>query len=437
MREYVTANPCDPVRANALSALDANPNNGLARSILDYFLYSVCEQCCDCVPMGASRDHALYASQHTTDSPTLYTAERGNCPAHAFYDICKILPNVTHFTAIDAPVTWAPPACEMLEAWFGSSASRNWQENPSTTLTKPLKSFLLGMLDMAKCGDKEVWEQCWDLEASQNHLGVISIQPEPIVEMSVEPMPSVEVVADVTTMVVDVTPTVVVGTPTVADGTPTVAIAPAVPPQGIDAIGPEEAPVKAPEVDAPRTVNAAGIEKPSGERTCFPAHATVELRDGSMVRMDKLNIGDMVRTDVHEFSPVIMFTHRDANARTRLVHLLLADGKSIALSNGHYLPVNGKLTAARDVLIGDYLQVDASVVGVVHVSELVASGLYNPQTAAGSIVVNGITCSTYTETIRASTAHAMLAPVRALFFMGGVTESTVGGVLRYGAERIW
>lgn len=45
VREYVAANPCDKVRADALAKLDADPDDKKAHEVIDYFLYSVCEQC--------------------------------------------------------------------------------------------------------------------------------------------------------------------------------------------------------------------------------------------------------------------------------------------------------------------------------------------------------------------------------------------------------
>lgn len=55
MNQYVAANPCDGVRKKAMDGINSgNPSyNDLVT--MDYFMYSVCEQCCDCIPMGASK----------------------------------------------------------------------------------------------------------------------------------------------------------------------------------------------------------------------------------------------------------------------------------------------------------------------------------------------------------------------------------------------
>ncbi len=121
MQKYVEANPCDVKRVKAMADLAVNPNDDKARGVVDYFLYSVCEQCCDCVPMGANSVlYPQYLARHTAANPTLYSATRGNCPAHAEYDICMVAPKVTHFTSIGDPADPAfdawPEACPPAQA---------------------------------------------------------------------------------------------------------------------------------------------------------------------------------------------------------------------------------------------------------------------------------------------------------------------------------
>jgi len=55
MNKYVQANPCDGVRASAMQKINAGNGGNFEKNAINYFLYSVCEQCCDCIPMGASK----------------------------------------------------------------------------------------------------------------------------------------------------------------------------------------------------------------------------------------------------------------------------------------------------------------------------------------------------------------------------------------------
>jgi len=168
---------------------------------------------------------------------------------------------------------------------------------------------------------------------------------------------------------------------------------------------------------------------------CFPADATVTLASGATVRMDALAIGDAVAVGGGRFSDVFAFSHADAAAAAALVELSLAPpadacaagGASLRLTPGHYLSVNGRLAAASTVAVGDrLLRADGSAAVVARVGARRGVGLYNPQTVDGSILVDGIVTSTYTSAVEPRLAHVALAPLRALYAVGG---GWVGGLL--------
>ncbi len=70
---------------------------------------------------------------------------------------------------------------------------------------------------------------------------------------------------------------------------------------------------------------------------------------------------------------------------------------------------------------------------VVAVSPEVATGLYNPQTLSGDIVVNGIRASTYTAAIAPSLAHVALWPVRMMYRLG---YDIINGAFDEGSDLI-
>ncbi|PXF41276.1 Warthog protein 6 [Gracilariopsis chorda] len=156
---------------------------------------------------------------------------------------------------------------------------------------------------------------------------------------------------------------------------------------------------------------------------CFPAHATVELEDGSFKTMDSIELGDRVKVASGEFSPVFMFTHKMAGISYSFVRLTASSGHSLELTKGHYLYVNGDLAAAESVHVGDSIETDAGVVSVSAVARVVSRGLYNPQTVNGNIVVNGVRASTYTTAVEIKTAHSLLLPLRAVFRLAGMTSA--------------
>lgn len=171
LQQYVDENPCDHARKAALTSFLSDFTDDSARSILDYFLYSVCENCCDCIPMGTTAaDYDALLATHTKHQPSLWKEDRGNCPAHAVYDVCKVLPNVHAFASVDSPVQDAPPACPALNVWLSSSAATNWAVNPETQISNDTRIFLRGLLEASNCKNRQIWTRCHNLEDTQGHL---------------------------------------------------------------------------------------------------------------------------------------------------------------------------------------------------------------------------------------------------------------------------
>jgi desert hedgehog len=140
--------------------------------------------------------------------------------------------------------------------------------------------------------------------------------------------------------------------------------------------------------------------------------------------MDQLAVGDRVKVAVDSYSDVFMFTHRLADVSTSFVVVRTLSGHSMAATHGHYLYVNGVLATAASVKIGDLITVETGRQSpVVHVSETVKAGLYNPQTLHGDIVVNGLVASTYTTAVAPSFGHALLAPLRLIYSAFGTSTA--------------
>jgi hypothetical protein len=170
---------------------------------------------------------------------------------------------------------------------------------------------------------------------------------------------------------------------------------------------------------SPEVTPAAAADSGGSDSACFPADATVELQDGSVVRIDAVAIGDMVKVGAGEFSRVFMFTHKMADSANTFVALETASGASLSLTKGHYIYADGALVAASEVTVGSELTLgNGQVSAVVAVGSTGGVGLFNPQTVNGNIVVNGVLASTYTTAVEPSVAHAILAPFRLLNSFG-------------------
>lgn len=168
-----------------------------------------------------------------------------------------------------------------------------------------------------------------------------------------------------------------------------------------------------------------GQDRSSNESgSCFPGASTVELKNGSVVPLSSISVGDVVRSGPNDFSTVFTFTHRIQEVTSEFVTLETAFGATISLTKGHYIYADGVLVAASSVSVGSTVTLaNGASERVIDIRYETATGLYNPQTVNGDIVVNGIVASTYTTAVDPKLAHVLLSPLRfvsrfGLYFTG-------------------
>ena len=160
----------------------------------------------------------------------------------------------------------------------------------------------------------------------------------------------------------------------------------------------------------------AGIPPPQGGG-CFPSNATVTLSNGKTVTMEELETGDNVltinmETGKKEFSTVYMWGHRDADTTENYYEVTTENGAKIVLTNEHYLYVaeNGYTgsTFNNTTKLKPSLLKPGQALWVMTASGLECSnittikqakhrGLFNPFTLSGTIVVDGVLASCYSE----------------------------------------
>ncbi len=168
-------------------------------------------------------------------------------------------------------------------------------------------------------------------------------------------------------------------------------------------------------------LGVSGANTPSAGSTCFPADESVELQNGTVIPMERLSVGDRVLVAPHTYSTVFMFTHKVGRGRYDFLRFTLADGSVLRMTPSHYAYADGVATAARDVRVGQRMDIAARRDGtVVKVDITTARGLYNPQTVHGDIVVSGVRATTYTGTVPMYAAHGLLTPLRFLYGYAGV-----------------
>lgn len=169
---------------------------------------------------------------------------------------------------------------------------------------------------------------------------------------------------------------------------------------------------------------------------CFPASAVVHLEDGDMRAIHKLTAGDHVKASESLSSMIYFFSHRRGAVLTDFVRIESDWNHTITMSEGHYLYANGRLKAAGDVQIGDFLRTLDGRCRVRDVKRVQDVGLYAPHTMHGDIVVNRVVASSYTRAMHPYLAHALLWPARVLVRIG-ISEEPLGSLLYHGAPPVF
>lgn len=151
----------------------------------------------------------------------------------------------------------------------------------------------------------------------------------------------------------------------------------------------------------------------------------MQLLDGTTKFMHEVRIGDFVKVGhPNKYSPVYFFSHHHLDVTAKAIRIVTSiDGVWLSLSPTHLLYVNGRRAPASDVRVGDKLLVNDDEAGqeavVMSVERVEATGLHNPHTLHGDIVVNGIVATTFTSTVHPTLAKFLLAPFKAMYHAAG------------------
>lgn len=166
LNRYVTFNPCDDVRKTAVMNMD---NSGAAKRRVIYFMYSVCELCCDCVPIGSREEDY----EKRKEEGTLVKIERGNCAAHFFYDTCRIWPTSSKILGLleNSTTNEGEEWCDDFRTWQFSPAAKGWlRNNDAGGITAPMADAMKSLLRVSNCGHKKTWTDCVRMERGQNRV---------------------------------------------------------------------------------------------------------------------------------------------------------------------------------------------------------------------------------------------------------------------------
>jgi hypothetical protein len=159
--------------------------------------------------------------------------------------------------------------------------------------------------------------------------------------------------------------------------------------------------------------------------TCFPADAKVMLENGTEIMMKDVEIGTRVRTGAKESSDVFMFSHKFEEAVYSFLELTTKSGNKLTVTGSHFIYINGVAAQAQTAKEGDFLTLaNGEKSEVVAIQTVRKTGLYNPHTVHGDIVVDGVLTTTYTDALHPRLAHALLWPIRMAYNIMGAEFMT-------------
>ena len=132
-----------------------------------------------------------------------------------------------------------------------------------------------------------------------------------------------------------------------------------------------------------------GKEENSDGRQRILASITVQLKNGIVKLISDVVIVDRVRVCSAGFSTIHIFMHKQRQSVARILTVDRKQQTQVTLTRNNFMYTNGKLVAARDVAVGDFIQLEhGALVPVVAVIAFLGKGFYNARAVHGDIVVN-------------------------------------------------
>lgn len=180
--------------------------------------------------------------------------------------------------------------------------------------------------------------------------------------------------------------------------------------------------------------------------TCFPASSTV-MTDTGVKSMSELRVGDHVQVQGGSFETVYAFgAHKTSLPESLMITIQTKNGKNLSLSPSHWMFVeeNSGMTPvkAMDVREGNVVYVEGNKKDrVTKIGTAVMKGLFNPMTASGTILVDGVLASVYAGKTHPDHLHLFTAPARAVSSMLSIsalrkTNEIFGYIFGFDGETV-
>lgn len=133
---------------------------------------------------------------------------------------------------------------------------------------------------------------------------------------------------------------------------------------------------------------------------CHPASSTLELKDGRVIPISHLRIGDRIRTP-SGWEEVVVLGHAETvkASPSNLFVRITAGEYSAAFSSNHYIFVDGVEKAGGDVRVGEKIMTVAGERVIERVEHIMEAGLYDFFVPSGTYYIDGVMMSTYHDNL--------------------------------------
>jgi hypothetical protein len=159
-------------------------------------------------------------------------------------------------------------------------------------------------------------------------------------------------------------------------------------------------------------------------KVCFSGSTQVETLDRGTISISDLKRGDMVKTYDQKqlkwvYSKFVTYLHKDESVVGKYLSIKTSSNKTLTISSHHFIArLNRNQNSKIEFVFAKYLQINDLLITenslgdeIIEIENVLEKGAYAPLTESGTISVNSIYASCYSNTIVHEIAHIVMQPI--------------------------
>ncbi len=159
-------------------------------------------------------------------------------------------------------------------------------------------------------------------------------------------------------------------------------------------------------------------------KVCFSGTTLVETLERGTISISDLKRGDMVKTYDQKqskwiYSKFVTYLHKDESVVGKYLLIKTSSNKTLTISSHHFIArLNKKQNSKIEFVFAKYLKLNDVLISenslqdeIIQIENVYEKGAYAPLTESGTISVNSIYASCYSNTIVHEIAHLVMQPI--------------------------